>query len=66
MIGRQFEADADWSMDRPLVNGSSAMRQPQLDIFETDKAYKLSVELPGVNRDDIEAGRGRRSDIKGG
>ncbi|NBD96039.1 MAG: Hsp20 family protein [Gammaproteobacteria bacterium] len=49
-----FFGDAGWSMDRPLVNGSSAMLQPQLDIFETDEAYRLSVELPGIDRDDID------------
>ena len=46
--------DAGWSMDRPLVDGSNVLMQPQLDIFETDKEYKLSVELPGVDRDDID------------
>lgn len=49
-----FFGDAGWSMNRPPVDGSNAMLQPQLDIFETDKAYKLSVELPGVERDDID------------
>lgn len=49
-----FFGDAGWAMDRPLVNGSNAMLQLQLDIFETDKAYKLSVELPGVERDNID------------
>lgn len=46
--------DAGWSMDRPLVDGSSGLMQPQLDIFETDKDYRLSVEMPGVERDDID------------
>ncbi|RFP70248.1 Hsp20/alpha crystallin family protein [Wenzhouxiangella sp. 15190] len=49
-----FFGDAGWSMDRPLVDGSNALMQPQLDIFETDKEYRLSVELPGVERDDID------------
>lgn len=49
-----FFGDVGWSMDRPQVNGSNALLYPQLDIFETDKAYKLSVELPGVERDDID------------
>lgn len=49
-----FFGDAGWSMNRPMVDGSSALMQPQLDIFETDKAYQLSVELPGVERDDID------------
>lgn len=49
-----FFGDAGWSMDRPLVDGSNALMQPQLDIFETDKEYRLSVEMPGVERDDID------------
>lgn len=49
-----FFGDAGWSMDRPLVDGSNALMQPQLDIFESDKEYRLSVELPGVERDDID------------
>lgn len=49
-----FFGDAGWSMDRPLVDGSRALMQPQLDIFETDKEYRLSVEMPGVERDDID------------
>lgn len=49
-----FFGDAGWSLDRPVVNGSNAIMQPQLDIFETDKEYRLSVEVPGVDRDDID------------
>jgi len=49
-----FFGDSGWALDRPSVNGTRALMQPQLDIFETDKAYKLAVELPGVERDDID------------
>ncbi|HSH26440.1 MAG TPA: hypothetical protein VK972_01510, partial [Wenzhouxiangella sp.] len=37
--------DASWSLDRP-GSGSRELLQPRLDIFETDKEYRLSVELP--------------------
>ncbi|NBB94007.1 MAG: Hsp20 family protein [Gammaproteobacteria bacterium] len=49
-----FFGGAGWSMDRPLVDGSNPLLQPQLDIFETGNEYRLSVELPGVERDDID------------
>jgi len=49
-----FFGDAGWTMSQPSVDGSRALLQPQLDIFETDREYKLSVELPGVDRDDID------------
>ncbi len=45
--------DASWSLDRP-GSGSRELLQPRLDIFETDKEYRLSVELPGVERKDID------------
>lgn len=50
----RFFGDTGWAMDRPRVNGSTGLIQPQLDIFEADKEYRLSVELPGVERDDID------------
>jgi HSP20 family protein len=49
-----FFGGAGWSMDTPAIGSSPAVMQPELDIFESEKAYHLSVELPGVNRDDID------------
>lgn len=33
---------------------SDAFLTPRLDVAETDKAYEVSVELPGIERDDLE------------
>jgi HSP20 family protein len=48
-----FFGGSGWAVDSPLVNGSGLI-QPEIDIFETDRAYHLAVELPGVERDDID------------
>ncbi|MES0872488.1 Hsp20/alpha crystallin family protein [Sinimarinibacterium thermocellulolyticum] len=34
--------------------GDGAMLQPRLDITETKNAYEISVEVPGVEQDDLE------------
>lgn len=52
-----FFGDTDWSFARPLSGngaGVATVLQPQLDIFETADEYRLSVELPGVDRDSID------------
>lgn len=51
-----FFGDTDWTFSRPMSdgNGLATVFQPQLDIFETRDSYKLSVELPGVDRDSID------------
>lgn len=41
-----------WGRDAVPAGGWS----PELDIEETDEAYVLHVELPGVKADDIEVG----------
>ncbi len=32
---------------------STAVRSPALDIAETDSAYSVSLEMPGVSKDDV-------------
>lgn len=45
-----------WSVDRALgdQSGMLNMMTPHLDIAEKDDAYELSVELPGVEPDNVE------------
>lgn len=52
----RFFGDPEWGFTgSALSNGNmAAVMQPQLDIFESDKDYRLSVELPGVDRDSID------------
>lgn len=51
-----FFGDADWTFSQSTGDGSglATVFQPQLDIFETKDSYKMSVELPGVDRDSID------------
>lgn len=48
-----FFGRSGWALDAPSVNGSRLM-QPEIDIHEDDTTYHLAVELPGVERDDID------------
>lgn len=46
-----FDASNGW-MVQPGMRGA-ALLTPSLDIAETEKAYQLAVELPGVDLNDI-------------
>lgn len=41
----------DWT---PATTDGDAVLAPSLDVAETDEAYKITVELPGVGEDDLE------------
>lgn len=52
-----FFGDTSWSLTRPTAGDGARLAtvlQPQLDIFETEDNYQLSVELPGVDRDSVD------------
>lgn len=38
---------------RPAMSNESSWMQPNFDVDETDQAYLLSVDLPGVKKEDI-------------
>ena len=38
----------------PLATGAGANLIPRIDVAETDKAMEISVELPGLQRGDVE------------
>ena len=38
----------------PLAGASGATLIPRIDVAETDKAIEISVELPGLQREDVE------------
>jgi HSP20 family protein len=44
---------ARWS-PMPFSRLASALPMPAVDVTETDKAYKLSVEVPGMDASDIQ------------
>lgn len=47
----------DWHMGSPMFpagSGVGALLRPQLDIAENEKGYTVTVEVPGVDRDDVD------------
>lgn len=36
------------------LNWNEATFVPELNVYETDKAFEITVELPGMNKDDID------------
>ena len=51
-----FNNTVGWSVGRQQADqpGALSLMTPQVDISETEEAYKLSVDLPGVDSKDIE------------
>src|SRR5260370_16988028 len=45
---------APWAEDGNWFSGRSASFMPDIDIRETDKEYRVTIELPGVDEKDID------------
>jgi HSP20 family protein len=45
---------APWAEDGNWSSGRSASFMPDIDIRETDKEYRVTIELPGVDEKDID------------
>ncbi|MEW5250020.1 Hsp20/alpha crystallin family protein [Microbulbifer sp. 2201CG32-9] len=41
------------SPSRMIGEGAEGLFSPRIDVRETDDAYEISAEIPGVNKDDI-------------
>jgi len=39
---------------RPLTHRTNGDKVPAIDVHETDDAYKVNVDLPGVKKEDIQ------------
>ena len=52
-LARSFDRLFDDNLDRFFGSGSTALRSPSLDVTETDTGYKVSVDLPGVAKEDV-------------
>ena len=51
------------SLDR-LFSAETALRSPSLDVAETEGSYNVSIDLPGVAKDDVKITiDGRRVDV---
>ena len=66
-LSRSFERLFDDSFDRVTGyagNGEVAQRSPALDVAETERGYKVSLDLPGVAKEDVKiAIDGRRVSV---
>jgi len=64
---RNFDRLFDESFDRFFsgVTASAGARAPALDVAESEQAYTVTLDLPGVAKDDVKVSiEGRRVDIE--
>lgn len=55
LLGSRFRSLSDWDPFRATAAGSSMMAPPvHADVTETEKAYEISMELPGMDERDVE------------
>ena len=55
-LWRSFDRLFDDSLDRlfaPVAAPKAASRSPALDVAESDQAYTVTLDLPGVAKDDV-------------
>ncbi len=66
---RTFDRLFDESFDRFFVgapNGSAVKRSPALDVAESEQAYTVTLDLPGIAKDDVKVSiEGRRVSVEG-
>jgi HSP20 family protein len=65
---RSFDRLFDESVDRFFVsvpNGAASKRSPALDVAESEQAYTVTLDLPGVAKDDVKVSiEGRKVSIE--
>ena len=65
---RNFDRLFDESFDRFFVsvpNGAALKRSPALDVAESEQAYTVTLDLPGIAKDDVKVSiEGRRVSIE--
>jgi HSP20 family protein len=65
---RTFDRLFDESLDRFFVgvpNGAAVKRSPALDVAESEQAYTVTLDLPGVAKDDVKVSiEGRRVSVE--
>jgi HSP20 family protein len=54
-LARSFDRLFDDSFDRFFGNAASdgTLRTPSLDVAETERGYNVSIDLPGVAKEDV-------------
>ena len=67
-LGAQLRRCSTQSFDRLFANASTQPalpRSPALDVAESDQAYTVTLDLPGVAKDDVKVSiEGRRVQIQ--
>ncbi len=53
LIFRPFESIIDEIFNGNRINPNSKIFTPSVDIAETDKNFEITVEIPGVKKEDI-------------
>jgi HSP20 family protein len=65
---RSFDRLFDESVDRFFIsvpNGAASKRSPALDVAESEQAYTVTLDLPGVAKDDVKVSiEGRKVSIE--
>ena len=65
IVDRLFADSFDSSVDRYFGGAGAASRTPALDVSETDTAYTVAFDVPGVTRDQLKVSiEGRRVSIE--
>jgi HSP20 family protein len=63
-VARSSSSPLARSIDRLFDDGALSQRSPRLDVAETDGQYTVSIDLPGVAKDDVKITiDGRRVDV---
>ena len=65
-LARNFDRLFDDSFDRFLApSAAGAQRSPALDVAESDRAYTVKLDLPGVAKEDVKVAiDGRRISVE--
>ena len=57
MLDRMFDLSFPWKLMKAFGDGSTqapdAYLKPALDVTSDDKAYTVTVEIPGISADDV-------------
>ena len=51
-LSRSIDRLFDSTLDR-VFSGETALRSPSLDVTETDVGYNVSIDVPGVTKDEV-------------
>ncbi len=67
-LARSFDRLFDDSFERffaPSTQGQASLRSPALDVAESDKAYTVKLDMPGVTKEDVKVSiDGRRVSVE--